>query len=102
LISLLAQQLCYAPEHVAFALIVISDALSSTEHRLAAGQASWPRAPPQTSERLGTLRRVKAFRRLLFVLGIAALIGFVARLRGKGGVPPTSGGWRELEGPDFR
>jgi hypothetical protein len=45
---------------------------------------------------------VKAFRRLLVVLGIAALIGFVARLRGKGGVPPTSGGWRELEGPDFR
>jgi hypothetical protein len=25
-----------------------------------------------------------------------------ARLRGKGGVPPTSGGWRELEAPEFR
>jgi hypothetical protein len=45
---------------------------------------------------------VKAFRRLLFVFGLAALIGLVARLRGKGGVPPTSGGWRELEGPEFR
>ena len=45
---------------------------------------------------------VKAFRRVLLVLGIAGLIGAFARLRGKGGVPPTSGGWRELEGPDFR
>jgi hypothetical protein len=45
---------------------------------------------------------VKAFRRLLLIAGVAALIGAVARLRGKGGVPPTSGGWRELEGPEFR
>jgi hypothetical protein len=45
---------------------------------------------------------VKGFRRLLVVLGIAGLIGALARLRGKGGVPPTTGGWRELEGPDFR
>ncbi|HWS44441.1 MAG TPA: hypothetical protein VN636_01145 [Acidimicrobiia bacterium] len=45
---------------------------------------------------------MKAFKRLLVVLGIAAIIGALARLRGKGGVPPTSGGWRELEGPDFR
>jgi hypothetical protein len=45
---------------------------------------------------------VKAFRRLLLVLGIAGLIGAYAKLRGKGEVQPTSGGWRELEGPDFR
>ncbi|HET9729995.1 MAG TPA: hypothetical protein VFR41_11265 [Acidimicrobiia bacterium] len=45
---------------------------------------------------------MKAFRRLMFVLGIAGLVGALARLRGKGGVPPTSGGWRELEGPEFR
>jgi len=45
---------------------------------------------------------VKAFKRLMFVLGVAGLIGVLARLRGKGGVPPTTGGWRELEGPDFR
>jgi hypothetical protein len=45
---------------------------------------------------------VKAFRRLLFVLGVAGLVGALAKLRGKGGVPPVSGGWRELEGPDFR
>jgi hypothetical protein len=51
---------------------------------------------------LDTLRLVKAFRRLLVVLGVAGLVGAIAKLRGKGGVPPTSGGWRELEGPDFR
>lgn len=45
---------------------------------------------------------MKAFRRVLFVLGVAGAIGAIARLRGKGGVPPTSGGWRQLEGPEFR
>jgi len=45
---------------------------------------------------------VKAFRRLLLVFGIAGAIGAIAKLRGRGGVPPTSGGWRELEAPDFR
>jgi hypothetical protein len=45
---------------------------------------------------------VRAFRRVLLVFGVAALIGLFARLRGKGGVPPTSGGWRELEAPEFR
>jgi hypothetical protein len=45
---------------------------------------------------------MKAFRRVLLVLGVAGLIGLFARLRGKGGVPPTSGGWRELEAPEFR
>jgi hypothetical protein len=47
-------------------------------------------------------RVVKVFKRLLLVLGAAGAVGMLARLRGKGGVPPTSGGWRELEGPDFR
>jgi hypothetical protein len=45
---------------------------------------------------------MKAFRRGLIVAVIAVLIGGVVKLRGKGGVPPTSGGWRELEAPDFR
>jgi hypothetical protein len=53
--------------------------------------------------RLGrTLGRVKAFRRVLFIVGVAGLVGAIARLRGKGGVPPTRGGWRQLEAPDFR
>ncbi len=51
---------------------------------------------------IGTLRSMRALRRGLIVLGVAVLAGGLMRLRGKGGVPPTSGGWRELEGPDFR
>ena len=47
-------------------------------------------------------RVVKVFKRLMLVLGAAGAIGILARVRGKGGVPPTSGGWRELEGPEFR
>ncbi len=47
-------------------------------------------------------RPVKAFRRGLIVALIAVIVGGFVRLRGKGGVPPTSGGWRELEGPEFR
>jgi hypothetical protein len=38
----------------------------------------------------------------MVILGVAGAIGLLARFRGKGGVPPTSGGWRALEGPDFR
>jgi hypothetical protein len=45
---------------------------------------------------------VKAFRRGLLVAALAIVAGMVLRLRGKGDVPPTTGGWRELEGPDFR
>jgi hypothetical protein len=47
-------------------------------------------------------RVVKVFKRLLLVLGAAGAVGMLARVRGKGGVPPTTGGWRELEGPEFR
>ena len=42
------------------------------------------------------------FRRVLLVLGVASAIGAIARLRGKGEVPTTAGGWRELDGPEFR
>jgi hypothetical protein len=45
---------------------------------------------------------VKALRRGLIVAIVAVLIGGVVKLRGKGGVPPTNGGWRELDTPDFR
>ena len=45
---------------------------------------------------------MKAFQRGLLVAAIAVLAGVVVRLRGKGSVPPTTGGWRELEGPEFR
>jgi hypothetical protein len=45
---------------------------------------------------------MKAFRRVMLVLGVAGIIGGVARFRGKSPVPRSHGGWRELEGPDFR
>lgn len=51
---------------------------------------------------VGTLRLVRAFRRGLVVVFVAAVAGAIVKLRGKGGVPPATGGWRELEAPDFR
>lgn len=51
---------------------------------------------------VGTLRGMRALRRGLVVLFVAVIAGGLMKLRGKGGVPPTSGGWRELEGPEFR
>jgi hypothetical protein len=45
---------------------------------------------------------MRTFRRGLLVGVLAVLVGVVVRLRSKSGVAPTSGGWRELEGPDFR
>ena len=62
-----------------------------------------PSDDPESRDRLlDTLPRVKVFKRLLLVLAAMGIVGILARLRGKGGVPPTSGGWRELEGPEFR
>jgi hypothetical protein len=45
---------------------------------------------------------VKAFRRVMLVLGVAGIIGGLAKFRGKTSVPRSQGGWRELEGPNFR
>ena len=41
-------------------------------------------------------------RRALVALGLAGLVAAVLRVRGTGGTPPQSGGWRELTGPDLR
>jgi hypothetical protein len=41
-------------------------------------------------------------RRALAAVGIAGVIAVILRLRGSGGTPPQSGGWRELSGPDLR
>lgn len=43
-----------------------------------------------------------ALRRALVALGVAGFVAAVLRLRGTGGTPPQSGGWRELTGPDLR
>ena len=45
---------------------------------------------------------MKAFQRGLLVAAIAAAVSVVVKVRGKGQVPPAGGGWRELQGPDFR
>jgi hypothetical protein len=45
---------------------------------------------------------MRSFRRWALVVLLGLLAGIVVRLRAKGAVPPTTGGWRELEGPDFR
>ncbi len=49
--------------------------------------------------RVGTLRRMKALRRALVALSLAGTIAGVLRMRGKGGVPPQEGGWREVSVP---
>jgi len=41
-------------------------------------------------------------RRTVLALGVTGVVTFVLRLRGTGGVPPQSGGWRELTDTDVR
>ena len=48
---------------------------------------------------LGTLRLMKMLRRALVALSFAGTIAGVLRLRGKGGIPPQEGGWREVSVP---
>ena len=45
---------------------------------------------------------VRSLRRAFLALGVTGLIAAVLRLRGTGGVPPQTGGWRELSGPELR
>jgi hypothetical protein len=45
---------------------------------------------------------VTAIRRAPVAVGLAGLVAAVLRIRGTGGTPPESGGWRELSGPDLR
>ena len=44
---------------------------------------------------------MKMIRRAVMALGFATLVAAALRLRGNGGTPPQSGGWRELSGPDL-
>ncbi|MEM9562660.1 MAG: hypothetical protein AAGA93_08600 [Actinomycetota bacterium] len=41
-------------------------------------------------------------RRVAAALGLAGLIATLFRLRGQGGVPPTTGGWREVPESELR
>lgn len=40
-------------------------------------------------------------RRVTVALGLAGLIAALFRLRGSGGVPPQTGGWREINEIDL-
>lgn len=42
---------------------------------------------------------MKVLRRALVALSLASTIAGVLRLKGKGGVPPQAGGWREVSVP---
>ena len=42
---------------------------------------------------------MKVLRRALFALSQAGAIAGALRVRGKGGVPPQEGGWREVAVP---
>lgn len=40
-------------------------------------------------------------RRVIMALGLTGLIATLFRLRGSGGVPPQSGGWKEVTHSDL-
>jgi hypothetical protein len=42
---------------------------------------------------------VRLIRRALVALSLAGAIAGLLRVRGKGGVPPQEGGWREIKVP---
>lgn len=49
-----------------------------------------------TAPRAVSVRAVKLLRRAIMALSMAGVIAGALRVRGKGGVPPRNGGWREL------
>ena len=42
---------------------------------------------------------MRLLRRALYALSLAGAIAGLLRVRGKGGVPPQEGGWREIAVP---
>src|SRR5258708_7949362 len=50
-------------------------------------------APPDEPREPTPARRMRAIRRALAALGVAAVVAGVLRLRGTGGVPPRPAGW---------
>jgi len=45
---------------------------------------------------------VTTVRRALVAIGAGIAVAAAIRVRGSGGVPPQTGGWRELTGDDLR
>ena len=48
------------------------------------------------------MQLIRLLRGAVAALGIAAGVAGALRLRGTGGVPPRSGGWRELTGDELK
>lgn len=59
-------------------------------------------AGPATGPDWEAILVMTLLRRATAALAVAALIAAGLRLRGTGGTPPQSGGWRELRGPELR
>ena len=55
--------------------------------------------PPEDGYGPSLMQRL---RRVLLAVGVAGLFAAVLRVRGKGGTPPSDGGWRQLDGPELR
>jgi len=45
---------------------------------------------------------VTLIRRSMVAIGAGLAVAAAIRVRGSGGVPPQTGGWRELRGEDLR
>ncbi|HVV35023.1 MAG TPA: hypothetical protein VHC63_00350 [Acidimicrobiales bacterium] len=45
---------------------------------------------------------MKALRRAVLAVVVASVVAAVVRLRGSGGTPPTTGGWREVPADELR
>ncbi len=45
---------------------------------------------------------VTLIRRSIVAIGAGVAVAAAIRVRGSGGVPPQTGGWRELRGEDLR
>jgi len=63
------------------------------------GAFEWNTGPLPITTPTATLRRMKMLRRMIVALSMAGAIAGVLRVRGKGGVPPQVGGWREIDVP---
>ena len=45
---------------------------------------------------------ITLIRRALVAIGAGSAVAAAIRVRGHGGIPPQTGGWRELRGDDLR
>jgi len=72
------------------------DILSRGDQRRARASVEEPRPAPSGTTRGYSEQTMKLLRRAILALSAAGVVAGVLRLRGKGGVPPQQGGWREL------